>query len=276
MAYTGTGTQADPFVISTWEDLKAQMYQLGVWIALDPDAENKVMDLRDTEDRAGFTDQTVLRAHILGNGWTIRNVICHQGGHFYNSTSNLATIQDLNFENVLVLGNFAFNGRYNFVNCHFTAMLQKYTTFHYSMYAKYTNCALHLYFSPSCVPSYNTVLLQCDLTGCTFHVQGTWNGGSFFNRAVNCVQVTGNLKLVGNLELGSNTNDTNSFYDLTLTGTGTVTESTGGGSANLVNISGFGDGVTYSITGDNWYALTEDQLRDGAYLLSIGFPCVEA
>lgn len=275
MAYTGSGTQNDPIVIDNWEDLKTQMMRSGIWISLDPDAENKVIDFLDTEEKAGLTQIFSLRAHILGNGWTFRNVICQQNGYFFNNNV-IATIQDLHFENILILGEYLFNGKYNFVNCQFTAMLQKYATLHRSTYSNYTGCSFHLYFSPSCTNFYNGVILQSILTGCTIHLRGKWNGGKLFNNKLHCSQVTGSLELAGDLELGSNAEDENSFYDLTLTGTGGVQETAAGGSANLVNISAFGDGVTYSITGNNWHALTEEQLKDAAYLLEIGFPCVEA
>ena len=45
MAYTGNGTQTEPYIVDNWKDLKTVSATEGVYVRLDPDAECKVMDI---------------------------------------------------------------------------------------------------------------------------------------------------------------------------------------------------------------------------------------
>ena len=44
---TGTGTSADPYIVDNWNDLVSKMKEYDVYIELDPNSENKVIDMKE-------------------------------------------------------------------------------------------------------------------------------------------------------------------------------------------------------------------------------------
>ncbi len=278
MAYTGTGTQDDPFVVNNWEDFKALAPVTNRWITLDPDAENKVMDLRDTADRRGIDKALTLRANVRGNGWTIRNLVLEPRGYI-NSNSIPAKMWDLCFENCIFYGKNLFHEVFEMENCRFTVMFMKYNGFLDSLYSsRFTDCAFHFYFAPGCIAG--DLFTNCELNGCTVHLRGKWPGGNLEGKSAsmeNCL-VTGELELTDTvLTIGGNALDKNNIFTLKLTGTGTYAETADGYAANLVAIESAADTVTCNIAGQHWHGLTNAQMQDREYLLyTLGFPVAAA
>lgn len=278
MAYTGTGTQDDPFVVDNWEDLKTLSPVTNRWIALDPDAENKVMDLRDTADRRGIDTALTMRANILGNGWTIRNLVLGQRGYI-NSNSIAAKIWDLSFENCIFYGRYLFHQVFEMENCRFTVMFMKYNALTTTVYtSQFTNCAFHFYFAPGCIA--DDLFIHSKLNGCTVHLRGMWPGGCLEGQSSsmeNCL-VTGELELTDTvLTIGGDVSDKNNVFTLQVTGTGTYEETADGYAANLVAADLAADTVSCNIAGAHWHGLTNAQMQDREYLLyTLGFPVVAA
>lgn len=275
MAYTGTGTQDDPYIVDNWEDLKTLASTIRVWIALQEDAENKVMDIAQTEDGKGIHQGMNFRANIIGNGWTIRNLYL-AGGTLFNGGTIAAAISNLRFENIICNSTSVFYGSYSFQNCQFTGLMQNQNTFFTAIAnSSVSDCAFHLHFAPSCKSG--VMIEKATVSRCTMHLHGVWNGGSVYN--ANCTTqdnyMTGELELRGGDLCVSSNQDGNTVIALTVTGTGTYTANTAGSAANIVDGSLVGEEIVKQITGTNWYCLTTEQMQSVEYLTeTIGFPVV--
>lgn len=97
MAITGTGTQADPYVVTTWDELLSVSDTDGVYIDL-PD--NAVYDMNDFYPE-GIAETIQLRGFINGNGATIKNAAYRGGACAFkmSGNSNYGSIKNLNFAN---------------------------------------------------------------------------------------------------------------------------------------------------------------------------------
>ena len=78
MAITGTGTSADPYVVTTWDELASVTSETGVYIKL-----GNNIDM-NTEYPEGLTSGlTINCAEIDGEGYTIKNLYFKSGRLFY-------------------------------------------------------------------------------------------------------------------------------------------------------------------------------------------------
>ena len=95
----GNGTQENPYIITTWselEELSERYYDHeNAYIAFDPDVENKVIDM--TENPVTKTIKLYCW-HILGNGWTIRNIRSSVSIFEPRDALRISYVSDLNFE----------------------------------------------------------------------------------------------------------------------------------------------------------------------------------
>lgn len=105
MAYTGTGTANDPFVVDNWNDFISLAYANQSKYIRFADADNKIIDMNDVNPN-GYSGQITIKANVDFNGWTIRNLRgntsipllgIHQG-QSYNSFN--VTLKNGNFENI--------------------------------------------------------------------------------------------------------------------------------------------------------------------------------
>ena len=69
MAITGTGTQADPYVVTTWAELASKTSETGVYIKLGND-----IDMNDEYPEGLTSGLTVKCAQIDGDGKAIKNL----------------------------------------------------------------------------------------------------------------------------------------------------------------------------------------------------------
>lgn len=97
MAITGTGTQADPYVVTTWAEF-IETTADGVYIKL-PDG-GGTFDMNDYYPE-GITSTISLRGFIDGNGWTIKNAAAYTAMTAFqmSETSAKGKISNINFEN---------------------------------------------------------------------------------------------------------------------------------------------------------------------------------
>lgn len=271
MAYHGSGTQDDPYIVDNWADLKEVSTTRNVYVRLDPDTENKVMDINDTEDAFGLSENLPFHAHIEGNGWTIRN-LCTGGYELRTSGNNLS---NLHFEN-LVSGNMRiFWGSIFCTNCTFTVVFLKHPMFSVpSGDTTLTGCSMQLYFSntETGVLFYSTTKLQyCDIV-----LHGNVSGLSLVENGTmeNC-RVTGSLRLKdATLNLGSYNKTTSyNIIALELTGSGQMNSKYESNQLCLVDTDLIAEGITVSLQ-NGWQSVTTAQLQDAEYLLyTVGFPC---
>lgn len=96
---TGTGTANDPYVVSTWAELKAlsAAVEENIYIKFADDHETSMIDL------SGETDITIdtYRWNIDGNGWSIRNADTSQP-LFYPKDAGVTYISDLHFVKIKI------------------------------------------------------------------------------------------------------------------------------------------------------------------------------
>lgn len=127
----GNGTQENPYIIATWselEELSDHYYDHeNAYIAFDPDAENKIIDM--TENPITKTIRLYCW-HIIGNGWTIRNLHSSVSIFKPEDALRISYVSDLNFEDFFLDGSAgtiyftndtaAFSGDWERGNCKWT------------------------------------------------------------------------------------------------------------------------------------------------------------
>lgn len=69
---TGTGTQADPYIVDNWADYR-QIYTASAYIEWDNSATNKIIDFNEIQPE-GFTSQIKFSRYTKFNGWKFRNL----------------------------------------------------------------------------------------------------------------------------------------------------------------------------------------------------------
>ena len=100
---TGTGTSADPYIVDNWNDLVSKMKEYDVYIELDPNSENKVIDMNDAAPN-GVGNISIKFKNLKGNNWTIKNIYCPYKNLFtYNSVSSPETKHSITFENLNIV-----------------------------------------------------------------------------------------------------------------------------------------------------------------------------
>ena len=96
MAITGTGTQADPYVVSTWADLVTKAAESSVYIKLGAD-----IDLND-EYPEGITSGCDLAcAEIDGDSYKIKNISATNKAYIFHASYN-CTLKNVDFTNSLL------------------------------------------------------------------------------------------------------------------------------------------------------------------------------
>lgn len=91
---TGTGTQADPYVPSSWAEFVTAIGTANAYVSL---AEGAVWDMNEIAP-SGAGTVTVSATQVTGNGATIKNMYFNGGG--FDFTANTA-ISNMKFTNVL-------------------------------------------------------------------------------------------------------------------------------------------------------------------------------
>lgn len=98
---TGSGTQADPYVPSTWGEFVTAIGTSGVYVSL---AEGTVWDMNEIAPEGLSTDVPVRCKEIQGNGTSIKNLFI-KDDCFKMITTNNTSWSDIKFLNVLVENN---------------------------------------------------------------------------------------------------------------------------------------------------------------------------
>lgn len=302
---TGTGTSADPLIVSTWADFKTAIGTSSAYVVMDPDAETKVIDLNDTADAEGLTNTLIFQcASIQGNGWTIRN-LCFQPGNYHCFQTFCSTVQDLSLLNIVVNagGASVFNIRSNctFQNCNFSIQhnfgdnQQALFTQYSSRSGTFRDSAIYVRgIGTGVTNSYITSTnfyncnLYLDTTLCgaetsaniSLFVGGTIHNTSVrgkirMNRLADAVNTTQHLFQSVNLNGSYAAIEWSNLYE-SETGMTIDMPTNNVGGVCFVDADLVGDGITMSVSGTGMYALTTAQCKSAEYLQSIGFACTEA
>ncbi|MDE7363331.1 MAG: hypothetical protein K2N27_00360 [Ruminococcus sp.] len=93
---TGTGTQTDPYIVSTWEDFKTAISTNGAYVELDAD-----IDMNE-EAPEGISKIDVNNVTLDGKNHAIKNLVANDGflhSGTRNSNSYISDLKILNFVN---------------------------------------------------------------------------------------------------------------------------------------------------------------------------------
>ena len=294
----GTGTQADPYIVSTWADFKTAIAASGAYVVLDPDASSKVIDLNGS-DTNPVTDRLDFNcASLEGNGWRIRNLyFSSTADHLLNSDTGCNhEIKNLHFDN-LVCNNGAKSllcmPKSTMTACSFTGM--KY--FAAGAYLLVAGSSTHSMTCKSCTFAMQAqgsgipygIATRCDFTDCNFMldmpftVEGGRRGNLFSYSGLEDCLMRGSLALSGTGNSGllyitdGNKPMKNSFIAVEFTNTSEYTIGLYPVKATATSCivkDLIGSGITY-YNGDNIQYVTAAQGKDAAYLNSVGFPVTE-
>ena len=268
MAYTGRGTKADPFIVNNWTDLMSLCHIPNRWITLDPNAEDKVMDLNDMG--YGLWKDFNMYSNITGNGWTIRNL--HLGAYSIACGEN--DITGLHFVNMVGSGP-AFSGGSNFTNCTFSGLLTGSACFCRGtefLYPVFRNCSISLTLHSTG----QDVLFsgKSQLLGCRLDLHGDTEGLQLTDLGLlSTCSISGELVLGGG-ELRLDPVHGCCAYMLEVGGTGKVIADKAANYMVLADASLLADTLDVELTGTNWHLLTTQEMQDAEYLIGVlGFPC---
>lgn len=286
----GTGTQADPYQITTVAEFRS-MNDSTAYFKLMND-----LDVNDSEWASGWTEATVEFLEFDGNGHEIRNINCpsmNSNGILYSSSAaRTATIKNTNFLNIVMVGR---NGTFynsgvsstsfyvHFLNCKFSFFCniptnsKAYSLFgHERANVKLSECAVTItgtigmiitsYASSAVVVLQNCAFyMDCDIT----YASALFGSFSYDNkRAVN-VYVTGKLRFATSTPYMFSQAYTQCYVACEITSTSTV-KFTSGTSATTCFYDKELAGITMEAQ-TNVHALTTAQCKDKDYLNSIGF-----
>ena len=253
---TGTGTQADPYIVDTWEDFVTAVGTAGAYVEVTPDTE---WDFNAIAPE-GAPTVDVLAAHVDGHGCTLKNV--RADNVFLNFRAGNATT----FENFSIIDFLANSAIF------FFGSSQTFTIRGTALTGVQTGSGT-LYRNKG-----NIVFQANSNSGCGFRVN--CRGGDLFSGSYSHSFTDTFFSLSGG-NVGTNTATCGQLINCYIEGEcGTVF--TQGSSRNTIvnctaqTVNARGTNMLANsdkcsnITGGT--AVTDEQMRDAAYLSSIGFP----
>ena len=92
---TGVGTQADPYVVFTWDELLSTVVQEDVYVELGSDIDCKELGAITIENSYEF------RCYLEGNGHCIKNLYLYHGTSVFYFSKN-HPISNLTFKNIYI------------------------------------------------------------------------------------------------------------------------------------------------------------------------------
>lgn len=261
---TGTGTQADPYIVSTWEDF---VTAIGTEQAYVEFPENTIIDMNDVIPE-GIGEMIYIKCtQFDAKGGEIKNLFFTTGGRFLIQNSNWNTyIKNLKLIN----------------------MRADDTGFRFFSYGKMRNCVISGSFGGEDmfdISSNRFVLESCSvnvqLQSGTKFTTSRWNDERSLNVNNSIINLSGVVRSDGGTLVLNNSilqgkipttlfyTFYNSLIDCTVPANASLR---GGGYTNdkgYINSSKFGEGVT---TSNQYILVTNEQLQDTDYLFDIGFP----
>lgn len=288
---TGTGTQADPFVVDNWDDFVTAIGTNDAYVAF-PEG-GGVINLNNVAPQ-GIPEISVSCKSIQGNDWIIQNLYCKGHAGFITQYGKYVSIDHLHFLNFYfddegkrvhlgtVFGNSGDDRQgYFFNECQFSGIMNC-TYYDSDVYKR------NILF---CQDNY---WLKCQLIRCSINVKldgyAVLLSGSNYIHEDNRVEYC-NIKVSGNSPTWTGDGD---YRNCLISGTSISTafdakrgssnfnvvnvdfsnasnfECVGrSGAVNLINTDLLPSGATI---GTGFIGVTTAQLKDAQYLASLGFP----
>lgn len=264
---TGSGTQADPYILTTWQELIASRGQstYSVWQGGDLDF--------NTIAPNGFTSNVKIYGAVNFNNATFKNLYIKNGGlYFYNG---VGSIQKLNLINCYIIPQYSAisfgTALNNYVDDVKISMLVSPNADSKTLigcdygangYLYLRRCAITI----NCITSYIVYLSYTlgNFQDCIFNFNIKQSGTvlSQYQRSnfINC-KVNGQVLNTSGNSIGLGSNNSATFYNFD---SGTYTASS--------TVTSVYDSGKCTITGTNVTGCTTAQLGDAEYLRSVGFP----
>lgn len=233
----GTGTKTSPYIPENWEEFLTAVGKSGAYVSL-PEG-GGVFDMNRIAPEGELTVSINCR-QINGNGWSITNIFNIK---FFVTSANVR-IHDLNFLN------FYIDADKNLFECNDTT---------------FDNCQFSGITATNYIPFYKVYLNRCSIN-CQF----TGDAQSLLSKYSECTFckiILDHSKTI-RTSISTALNGSYNFYEHRIK-EGVARTLTISGKANIWHdISG---GLITDTNG-NMHEVTEEQLRDAAYLASVGFP----
>ena len=268
MAVTGTGTQADPFVVTTYAELveKASAFSTHIKVGNDINITDEYPD--------GDMPPLQVNSPIDGDGHVISN--------WYRTVgAELIAITDANHVDNLTLKNIyvTYNGEvigfpnnnnvWRFNNCKFSGYVRGYLHGGTSSYNHFKNCS----FNIKSGNNNNEYLMQSNCLNCYVHVHFTQNGGNglwgnYAKVENSYIEITADDSVKNTVDLGQFGSVTNCVIDSYLTTSQSLESySSSGADLSIINST---HAPNYTVSGK--LALVDDEhWLNTEYLASIGF-----
>lgn len=257
---TGTGTQADPYIVSTWEDFVTAVNTTDAYVEF---VENTVIDMNNVLPTGVNTDITANCTQVDGKGSVIKNLYLTDNAYWnlYKSGGIMKNLSLVNMRRDGTSGEtFSIYGTFTFYNCVITGSFGGEYIF---------NCGKVIFQSCSIAMQ----VQNCIFAHNAYYDERCPNFVNSFLRVYGDARLTGNVGQIclensiifGVLPSTSIYRSTKSIVDCTVPDDTSIRVNNG---SAYINSDKFGTGVTTT----NCVRLTTEQIQSPEYLFSIGFP----
>ena len=291
---TGSGTQADPYICDTWEELLSVTTSASVYAEISDNAE-KIVDLNETIPQ-GYSESIELSGHIdfkgpiiknfrsyarqaiyiqarnTGNGW--KNVTFDNFYQQYSdsSSNNFAFVATDSGSTTVSMQNCSFYGKLNYNHsnssgkvCAFYSANYKVLTFDQCAFTAEISCNNHAVdvFRMSYIKDSH---VNVDINALSANIVANENNAGSTLKIFNSL-VEGKITVsdtTTNIYCGADYSGFNYFKVQT-----NVNMAYGGSGVSVFNSDLSPDTVSH----DTFAGCTSEQLKNANYLCSVGFPC---
>ena len=259
---TGTGTQADPYIVENWPDFVTAAGTSGAYVRF---ADGTVIDL-DEDHSEGFSSNITIRCtEIDGNGGEIRGLFLINNA--YLVFQSYITIKSLTISAMRRDGGsgqtFFFSEGGTFSGCIITGSFGGEAMIYNGGYTTFNCCSMNVQLQA------NTALVESywydDRCLRFFNSKIKITGTPYINNRNRQVALENTL-LLGELPTDIFNKSYASVVDCNVPDNTALTCDSG---AVFINSDKFGSGVT---AGSRFIRLTDEQVHSADYLYSVGFP----
>jgi hypothetical protein len=268
MSITGTGTQADPYVVTTYAELVEKAAESGVYIKVGNDINIT------SEYPEGNMPTLTVNSPIDGDGHVISNWYRTVGAELiYITDAN--HVDNLTIKNIYVtytgdIFTLSSNSYWKFNNCKFSGYVRGRLYSGSNPYNHFKNCSFNIKSGNSGSSNY---IMNSNCLNCYIHIHFTKDGGNglFGNNAKvenSYIEATADDSVKNVAYLGQFGSVTNCVIDSYLTASQSLESySSSGADLSIINST---HAPNYTVSGK--LALVDDEhWLDTAYLASIGF-----
>lgn len=264
---TGTGTENNPFVPTNYDEFKTACETSGAYVSM---TNNGSWNLNE-QYPSGVPAITFNSCHILGNGFTMRNIYAEN----INVFAGTAEISDMDFSGIYQIGGdfIRLSGwGSSFTNCRFSGELIN-AEFN-NLYGVFRQCSFNLRLNGNAGFCKETSdMYQPKLYYCNVKLIGSTSASTVFRAAMyQGSQLEGSLVSTNSGVIYLSEYSTLSKVNIGLSGFSAVTGYNPSQNPIVVNSSIIDNAAVYS----NFISATTAQMADAEWLTEHGFPAYAA